>query len=145
MFRRVAKGFTLIELMIVVAIIAILASLAYYNYSRYAFKTRRADGREMLMRVAAAQERYYTNFNAYASSLTAASPAGLDFTGPPVTSEKSHYTITTANGASGDTQSYVLMATPTAGDVQAADACGALTLDNVGNKLPVTSDNGHCW
>jgi type IV pilus assembly protein PilE len=63
MLRRIAKGFSLIELMIVVAVIAILASLAYYNYSRYAFRTRRADGREMLLRVAAAQERFFTNTN----------------------------------------------------------------------------------
>ncbi len=55
MSRRVARGFSLIELMIVVAIIAILASLAYYNYGRYAFRARRVDGREMLMRVAAAE------------------------------------------------------------------------------------------
>ena len=57
MSRRFAKGFSLIELMIVVTIIAILASLAYYNYARYAFRTRRADGREMVMRIAARRRR----------------------------------------------------------------------------------------
>ena len=68
MSRRFAKGFTLLELMIVVVIIAILASLAYYNYSRFAFRTRRADGREMVMRIAAAQERFFTNTNTYVTS-----------------------------------------------------------------------------
>jgi type IV pilus assembly protein PilE len=144
MFRRVAKGFTLIELMIVVAVIAILASLAYYNYGRYAFRTRRADAREMLMRIAAAQERYYTNFNAYATSVTAAPPAGLGIT--DATSEHGYYTITTANGASGDAQSYVLTATPVSGQAQASDACGALTLDNLGNKSQTGNEsNGSCW
>lgn len=51
-------GFTLIEVMIVVAIVAILAAIAYPSYSDYAFRTRRADGKEMMMRVASAQERY---------------------------------------------------------------------------------------
>ena len=148
MLRRVVKGFSLIELMIVVAIIAILASFAYYNYSRYAFRTRRADGREMLLRVAAAQERFFTNTNNYATSaadITNAPPLGLGLT---ATSAGGHYTISSATGTSGDAQSYVMAATPVAGDVQATDACGALTYDNVGNKgwsgaNPPT--NGNCW
>jgi type IV pilus assembly protein PilE len=140
MLRRVAKGFTLIELMIVVAVIAILAALAYYNYGRFVFRTHRADGREMLMRIAAAQERFYTNYNAYAASVTAAPPGGL---GLGSTSEHGYYTITTANGPCGTADCYMLTATPAG--VQATDACGALTLDNAGNKLPVTSSNGSCW
>ena len=148
MSRRIAKGFTLLELMIVVTIIAILASLAYYSYGRYAFRTRRADGREMVMRIAAAQERFFTNTNAYVTStagITNAPPAGL---GLSTTSTGGHYTISAGPGTCGDTNCYVLTATPVAGDPQATDACGALTLDNVGNKgwsgtHPPT--NGNCW
>ncbi|GAI02651.1 unnamed protein product, partial [marine sediment metagenome] len=51
------KGFTLIELMIVVAVIAILAAIAYPSYTRYVYRARRADGQDLLMRIAAAQER----------------------------------------------------------------------------------------
>ena len=148
MLRRAIKGFTLIELMIVVAIVAILASLAYYNYSRYAFRARRADGREMLMRIAAAQERFFTNTNTYAIStadITNAPPLGLGLT---TNSSGGHYTISAAAGTSGDAQSYVMTATPVGSDVQAGDACGRLTFDNVGNKgwsgaNPPT--NGNCW
>lgn len=148
MLRRVAKGFSLIELMIVVAVVAILASLAYYNYSRYASRTRRADGREMLMRVAAAQERFFTNTNAYATStagITNAPPAGLGLT---TTSSGGHYTISALAGPCGTAACYVMAATPVAGDVQANDDCGALTLDNVGNKGWTGSHpptNGNCW
>ncbi len=145
MLRRVAKGFTLLELMIVVTIIAILASLAYYNYGRYAYRTRRADGREMLMRIAAAEERFFTNTNGYADDVTSAPPIGL---GLGDTSENGHYTITVVWGTTGDNQTFVATAAPVAGDVQAGDACLSLTYDNAGNKgwsgaHPPT--NGPCW
>lgn len=142
MSNRYLRGFTLLELMIVVMVIAILASLAFYNYSRYGFRARRADGREMLMRVASAQERYYTNFNQYATSLTAPAPAGLGFSS--ATSEKGYYDVTTANGSSGDAQTYTLTATPKG--IQQTDVCAALALDNTGNKTPTApSSNGNCW
>ena len=148
MSRRFAKGFTLLELMIVVVIIAILASLAYYNYSRFAFRTRRADGREMVMRIAAAQERFFTNTNTYVTStagITNAPPAGL---GLSTTSTGGHYTISAATGTCGDANCSCLRAPPVPRDPQASDACGALTFDNVGNKdwsgtHPPT--NGNCW
>jgi type IV pilus assembly protein PilE len=139
------RGFSLIELMIVVAIIAILASLAYYNYGRYAFRTRRADGREMLMRVAAAQERFYTNTNGYTLDVVNGPPGGL---GLGATSPGGHYTIGVTWGTSGDPNSFIASAIPTVGDVQAADLCGTLTIDNVGNKganSPGDNSNGSCW
>jgi len=139
--RRLARGFTLIELMIVVAIIAIIASLAMYNYGRYAFRTRRADGREMLMRVAASEERYFTNFNVYTNNLTAAPPAGLGYVNNQ--SDNKNYTITIA--LSNGNASYTLTATPNG--AQATDTCGALTITDTGVKLPSGSpgNNGSCW
>ena len=50
--KKVLKGFTLIELMIVVAIIAILASIAYPSYRQYVIKTNRADVQAELMQAA---------------------------------------------------------------------------------------------
>ena len=146
MSRRVAKGFSLIELMIVVAIIAVLASLAYYNYSRYAFRARRADAREMLMRTAAAQERFFTNTNAYAIStadITNGPPQGLGLT---ATSAGGNYTLTAASGNTGDALSFILTAVPVAGGPQANDKCANLTIDNVGNKAwSGDTSNGACW
>ena len=148
MRMKLSKGFTLIEMMIVVAILGILASLAYYNFARYGYRARRADGKEFLTRVAAAQERYYTNFNVYAPALTGAAPAGLNFL--LTTSEKGYYSVTTANGVTGNTQSDTLTAPPVAGKSQELDVCGALTLDNQGQKTPSPSampanSNGSCW
>lgn len=145
--RSKFRGFTLLELMIVVVIIAILATFAVPAYQRNAQRARRADAKELLMRVASAQERYYTNFNRYATSpLTAATSLGL----ATLTSERGYYTIDSANGATGDTQSYVLTATPVPAGPQAGDKCGALSINNAGVKTPIATampqnSNGACW
>jgi len=142
MFMRTTKGFTLLELMIVVALVAILATLAYASYTNYVFRVHRADGREMLMRVAAAQERFFTNQNVYSSSVTAAAPAGLGFSS--AASEKGYYNvaIVLTNGGQG----YTLQGAPQ--NSQATDACGQLTITNTGQKGPVGppyNSNGDCW
>jgi|SRR5689334_6465925 len=141
--KRFARGFTLIELMIVVAVMAVLAALAYNSYGNYTFRARRADGREMLMRVAAAEERFFTNFNTYSASITnAAAAGGLGFTA--ATSEKGYYAIgAPVLGAGGAT--YQLAAAPQ--NVQTADACGSLTLTDTGVKGQTGSNtaNGSCW
>lgn len=142
-------GFTLLELMVVVVIIAILATFAMVNYSKYGYRARRADGKEALARVASAQERYYTNYNKYAATLT-----DLGFKAAPPcnilgASEKCYYVVTTANGASGDNSTYTLTGTPQAPS-QNNDVCGNLTIDNTGQKLPApntmpANSNGSCW
>src|SRR3546814_6068541 len=62
------RGFTLIELMVVVAIIAILASIAYPAYTDYIVKTRRSAGAACLLEQAQFMERYYTNNMGYSSA-----------------------------------------------------------------------------
>lgn len=133
MRHRTQHGFTLIEVMVVVAIIAILAAIAYPSYSDYAFRARRADGKEMMMRIASAQERYYTNLNQYAT----VAQLGLGNT-----SEKGYYTvaITLANS----NQTYTLTATPASSQV--GDKCGNLIMTNSGNKSESgNQSNGKCW
>ena len=141
-----AKGFTLLELMIVVVIIAIIAALAMFNYAKYGYRSRRVDGKEMLARVAAAEERYYTSFNAYTNSMTALGYNASNPCSAAGCSDNGYYLISSANGATGDTQSYQLTATPRG--AQANDACGSLGLDYKNVKTPAvgTKDtNGLCW
>lgn len=72
MKKRFSRGFTLIELMIVVAIVAILASIAYPAYTSSILKGKRAEGRAALAELMQQQERYMTQSNCYLGFTTAA-------------------------------------------------------------------------
>ena len=135
---RTQRGFTLIEMVVVLAILAILVAVTYPSYQNYLFRGRRADGREMLQRVAAAQERFYTNRNRYTTDLTGATGINLgsDY------SEAGHYRISIVVPDGG--QSFTLTATPQG--IQARDPCGNLTVNNVGARgFSGSASNGSCW
>lgn len=142
MHRR--QGFTLIELMVVVAIVAILAAVAVPAYGRYAYRARRVDGQELLLRIAQAQERHYTVHQRYGDLPSIGFSAATD-----AASEKGYYVAQVElTDTQGTAQGYVAMATPQA--IQAKDACGNLSIDSMGRKLPAASDisrntNGACW
>lgn len=143
--KRHKQGFTLIELMITVVIVAILATIAVSMWGRYAYRARRADGQNLLLHIAQAEERYYTDYNKYTLTLS-----DLGYTTLPVTSEHDYYQVSSlAVPAGGSTSSsYIATVKPING--QANDVCGNLSIDNAGNKLPASSSatansNGSCW
>lgn len=133
-------GFSLLELMVVVAIVALLAALAYDNYSRYAFRSRRVDGQNLLTSIAAAEQRYYTNYNSYTGTIAGNASGSLNFN----TAVSKYYTASANVTSAG--QSYTLTATPISTGSQAKDKCGSLTLTDK-NKKDQTGDtsNGSCW
>ena len=98
--RKTMQGFTLIEVMIVVAIVAILAAVAYPSYQDSVTKSRRADAQGVLMGFAGAMERHYTNENTYTD-------AGGIYTAPTETAK--YYTLTIE---AADSSTYTLRATP---------------------------------
>ena len=127
--RSAVLGFTLIETMIVLAILAIIVALAYPSYVDQVRKSRRADAVSFLMERAQLLERCFTHFNAYNAD-GCPDPNGASANG--------YYTVTAVRTSA----TYTLTATPN-GD-QASDACGAFTLDYLGNKTPTPNSN-RCW
>ncbi|MBF0340781.1 MAG: type IV pilin protein [Magnetococcales bacterium] len=82
------RGFTLVELLIVLAIIAILAGIVFPSYKASVIKGRRADGKALLMQVANLQERWFTENMTYTSNMASLGLAN------PQTSEGGYYSVT---------------------------------------------------
>ncbi len=122
------QGFSLPELIIVVAIIGILAGIVYPTYSQYMYEVRRSDAWSALTAAAAAQERWYSINHAYTSTI---SNLGSN------RSPDGYYTIS----VEADTASYTLTATALTSGVQTSDSgCATITLDHFGIQSP-----GQCW
>jgi len=127
MHRRQQNGFTLIELMVVVAIIGVLAMIAYPSYQESVTKTRRADGMSLLTNIVNAEERYFTQNNTYTTDLT---DLGYS-TASDVESEKGFYKAT-ASVCTGATITTCVNVVGTGQGPQASD--GTLGLDTRGTK-----------
>ena len=130
---RADGGFTLIELMIVVVIVAVLAAIALPAYQQYARETKRADAQAALLRIAAVQEKFFSNNNQYATTATA-----LGYATNPAASNDGYWSIAIAT-AGAPPSSYTLTATPAGGHVDATCAAG-ITLTSAGARGPAA-----CW
>ena len=131
---KVSKGFTLMELMIVVAIIGLLAVIAYPSYLNYIIRANRAEAKAFMVAVAAKEELAQLNSPA-SGYIAVADNAGfataLSYPVPQKVDENYDLKV---EPVAGPPRTFTITATPKAGTRQASD--GALTLNSAGDKTP---------
>lgn len=132
--NRAMRGFTLIELMIVVAVIAILAAIAYPNYTEHVRKTRRGQAKADLVEYAQLAERYHTVNNTYVGF---ALPAAVS----PREGGTASYTLQLQPAATQST--FTISATAANGQLK--DKCGNLAIDQAGRKSNSKGSLAECW
>jgi len=139
------RGFSLIELMVVVAIVALLVALALPGYRQFVRKSQRGEAQQMMMNHANLEEIWRANNNTYADETGIAVPVHADgrfnffiratASSPPVAAECAHtdptaiaYTVVAC--AQGDQ----------ANDQDQGVSCARMSLDQANTKLPA-----QCW
>ena len=130
--KKKTRGFTLIELMIVIAILGILASIGYPAYTSYVKKGNRADAIASLLALKGRMEEYYMNNDSYTGADVATLMGSTQ-------SQEGHYTLSFSGTP--DAYGYKLVATANGSDPE----CLTLTLDSLGQKGATGSDPTSCW
>ena len=144
------RGFTLIELMVTVAIVAILASVAYPSYRKQVMRSNRAEGRNALLQVQVAQEKFFLQRNRYAGE--------TPYTNPTAIAELNNAPTNTTTPGLGipsltvnrlyeirldrpTTTTYTVTAIAQGGQTNDT-GCTTLSIDQSGTRSPTT---GNCW
>jgi type IV pilus assembly protein PilE len=141
------NGFTLIELIIVLAITCILATLAYPSYQDYLTRARRSEGQTALLDLASRMEEYYAKNDTYHTATIAAKSTNDVLSRQ--TTQENHYNLAIIQSS---TNTYTLLATPIGSQGANDKRCQTLTYNYLGEKNiapgPTGSPTGtvdQCW
>lgn len=141
---RRARGFTLIEIVIVMAIVAILSAIAIPQYFQYIARGHRSEARATLTHAAQWMERWRTERGSYQNPQNLPNPPQLPVglqTSPASGAAVYNITVATPTPAT-----YTLTATPVAPGPMANDGCGNFTLDGTGLRgRSGALDINTCW
>lgn len=147
-FNLRARGFTLIELMIVVAVIAIIAAIGYPSYINSIVKTKRAAAEGCVSQYAGYMERFYTQNLSYLKDTAGVdnpaignpSPVTLDCAGPQNSGADYVFSAVAPTAST-----YTVTATPKGAQLNRDTACGALSIDQAGTKSATGTMGAACW
>jgi len=161
------SGFTLMELLITVVILGILVGIGYPQYTRYITETRRSDATINLTRIAALQEKFFTECGRYTANFNGTifdpnpvnrcTGLGVAPTAASFTTSDGYYTLTIpillpgpAPAAIPGGGGYTLSAAPAGAQLGDAAKCTTFTITNTGVKAATGTDGnpltgGKCW
>jgi len=140
--RHRESGFTLIELMITVAIVAILAAVAYPSYLSQIRRSHRTEGKDVLLQIQLAQEKYFLSNNVYGSldnlMTSPLTVPGLKKSGTTYYTTNSYYKVTMPVQT---TTTFTAQVDANGSQDKDID-CATFSVKETGAKSPTNSD---CW
>jgi type IV pilus assembly protein PilE len=139
---KTSKGFTLIELMIVITIIALIAGIGIPSYLKQVVKTRRSDAKIALTELAQLQESFFADNQTYTGDLA---KLGKTAQGGVFLSPEEYYKLEIPSAGA---RTFLMRATPIGGQANDDEVCQTFTINAAGEKTATgksgdTSDE--CW
>lgn len=128
-------GFTLVEVMIVVAIVGILASVAYPSCVSHVTQSNRAEAQRELVRIANLQEQYFVDQRAYTANMTQ-----LGLAADPYVTDTGNYHIDAT--LSDNNTKFTLTATAKGTQLSNDSSCSSITITETGKR---SGSSAYCW